>query len=356
MFRIDTSRRVADRPASAAPGSPGYFTNGDPTTGYLPTQLDGEWFNGVQENLMQVLAAGGIAALKGPSGDSNLLDAIRAIIDQKTRTVLTNHLNLYVATTGNDANPGTAGAPFRHIQHAIDYIYKELDLNGFGVWINLAAGTYTEALSLTGRPVGSPAWWATPINIVGNPADPASVHITMSDVNYNIVFVGAGGGLHLSGVKLSHSAAIGTSPANLIYAALSGWIYVSDVEFGASPSAHILCHQARVESLGTDWTRTSVSPYKISGGAVYHAHCHDGGLVYLHGTTVTFVGTPNFTSDLVYSSAAGRIDAANMTFVGSFTGRRFYSGPGGFIQTNGAGVNYFPGSIAGVIDPLGFYY
>jgi hypothetical protein len=74
MFRIDTSRAVAARPASAAPGSPGYFTNGDPATGYLPTQLDGEWFNGVQENLMAVLADGGISPAKGPSGDNNLRD------------------------------------------------------------------------------------------------------------------------------------------------------------------------------------------------------------------------------------------------------------------------------------------
>ena len=79
---------------------------------FLKTQLDGEWFNGVQENLLAVLTAGGISPVKGPSGDVNLRDAIYGMIDGRTRTVLSNHYNCYVSPSGNDANPGTIGAPF----------------------------------------------------------------------------------------------------------------------------------------------------------------------------------------------------------------------------------------------------
>ncbi len=355
MFRIDTSRAVLSRPASAAPGTPGHFTNGDPTTGYLATQLDGEWFNGVQENLMAVLAAGGIAPVKGPAGDNNLLDAIRAVIDQKTRTVLTNHLNLYVSPSGNDANPGTVGAPFLTIQAAINYIYRELDLNGWGVYINLAAGTYSGTVYVAGRPVGAPAWWGTPVNIVGNPAAPASHHITLADDSQNLVSVINGAGLFLQGVKLSHTGTPGGLP-NLAFAAMAGWIVIDRCEFGAAPGTQLYAHQARVETLPTDYQRTGAAAYTVSGNARHHAVSLDGGFVILHGSTVTLSGSPAFSIAFVHSESGGRIDAVNTSFVNGATGSRYYSGPGGYIITGGGGANYFPGNVAGAADPLGFYY
>ena len=45
-----------------------------------------------------------------------------------------------------------------------------------------------------------------------------------------------------------------------------------------------------------------------------------------------------------------------MTYTGGATGSRYYTGPGGFVQTGGGGANYFPGNAAGGADPLGFYY
>ena len=354
MFRIDTSRAVLSRPASAAPGTPGYFTNGDPATGYLATQLDGEWFNGVQENLMQVLAAGGIAAVKGPAGDVNLRDAIFAMIDGRTRTVLTNHLNLYVSPSGNDGNPGTIGAPFLTIQAAINYIYRELDLNGWGVYINLAAGTYSGTVYVAGRPVGAPAWWGTPVNIIGNPAAPASHHITLADNTQNLVSVINGAGLFLQGVKLSHTGTPGGLP-NLAFAAMAGWIVIDRCEFGAAPSAHLYAHQARIETLPGDYLRTSAAAYTISGGAIHHAVGLDSGYVIMRGSTITLTGTPAFSNAFVLSETAGRFDAVGVGFSGGATGLRYYAGPGGFITTGGGGANFFPGNAPGVTHALGYY-
>ena len=182
MFRIDTSRAVAVRPDADAAGTPGYFGAGDPTTGFLPTQFSPDWCNDLQENIMEVLADGGITGVKGPDGDVNLRDAIRAMVAGKTRLRLSGNLDLYVATTGNDANPGTVGAPFRNIQSAINYVYGRLDLNGYPVAIHIGAGTYTEVVNIRYPPVGA-APLGTPITLLGDTTTPSNVVVTTSDAS-----------------------------------------------------------------------------------------------------------------------------------------------------------------------------
>jgi hypothetical protein len=49
----------------------------------------------------------------------------------------------YVATTGNDANAGTQGAPWRTVQHAVDSVHA-------GGTVNVRGGTYSELVSIHG--------------------------------------------------------------------------------------------------------------------------------------------------------------------------------------------------------------
>jgi hypothetical protein len=58
------------------------------------------------------------------------------------RTVLTGNTNYYVATTGNDSNPGTIGSPWLTLQHAMDFISSMIDIAGFFVFVNIGAGTF----------------------------------------------------------------------------------------------------------------------------------------------------------------------------------------------------------------------
>lgn len=53
------------------------FTDGDPVTGIQATVVTDEWANDIQEELMSVLAAGGVAPVKGVQ--DQVLKAIRAI-------------------------------------------------------------------------------------------------------------------------------------------------------------------------------------------------------------------------------------------------------------------------------------
>lgn len=75
MHRIDHPTAVAERPAPAAPGTPGYFDGGDPQTARDATWVTPDWANDVQENICQVVEAAGIALAKGDV--TQLLKAIQ---------------------------------------------------------------------------------------------------------------------------------------------------------------------------------------------------------------------------------------------------------------------------------------
>ncbi|WVR18346.1 hypothetical protein y223_00066 [Bordetella phage PY223] len=78
MFRIDHPTAVAVQPVPGAAGTPGFFTEGDPVGGIAPTVVTGDWANMVQEELMSILTAAGIAPDK--AANAQVLAAIQAII------------------------------------------------------------------------------------------------------------------------------------------------------------------------------------------------------------------------------------------------------------------------------------
>ncbi len=78
MHRIDSSTAAATLPAPAAAGTPGYFTAGNPAAGIPPTSLTNDFFNALQEEIVAVLAAAGIAPDKTNNGQ--LLAAIRVLV------------------------------------------------------------------------------------------------------------------------------------------------------------------------------------------------------------------------------------------------------------------------------------
>lgn len=81
MQRIDGPTRAAALPAPSATGaggnSPGFFQRGDPLTGTPPTTLDADWANMVQEEIVSVVVAGGLALDKANHGQ--LLAALNAL-------------------------------------------------------------------------------------------------------------------------------------------------------------------------------------------------------------------------------------------------------------------------------------
>jgi len=77
MFRIDHPTAVAVKPAPGAAGTPGFFTEGDPVGGIAPTVVTQAWCNSVQEELMSILTAAGIAPDKAAT--NQVLLALQAL-------------------------------------------------------------------------------------------------------------------------------------------------------------------------------------------------------------------------------------------------------------------------------------
>lgn len=62
------------------------------------------------------------------------------------RTILTTATTYYASPTGSDSNPGTLAKPWATIQHAVDFIGKNIDSAGQQITIQLADGTYAGPL------------------------------------------------------------------------------------------------------------------------------------------------------------------------------------------------------------------
>lgn len=80
MQRIDHSTAVASKPQPSEPGTPGFFSGGDPNTGRDATWITPDWANDVQENICEVIEAAGISLGKGDG--LQLLAAIRHFAGQ----------------------------------------------------------------------------------------------------------------------------------------------------------------------------------------------------------------------------------------------------------------------------------
>ncbi|RQV20674.1 hypothetical protein DF039_12625 [Burkholderia cenocepacia] len=64
MFRTDQNTAVTALPVPAPAGTPGFFTGGNPATGQAATIVDADWLNMIQEELISILTAAGIAPSK----------------------------------------------------------------------------------------------------------------------------------------------------------------------------------------------------------------------------------------------------------------------------------------------------
>lgn len=60
MQRITDPSAASSLPASISTGSPGFFTNGNPTVGIAATIFTQDWGNGVQEELIAILTKAGV--------------------------------------------------------------------------------------------------------------------------------------------------------------------------------------------------------------------------------------------------------------------------------------------------------
>lgn len=74
MYRIDNPSAAAALPTPKPPGTEGYFTAGNPTTGQQATIVEADFLNTVQEELMNLINKGGITPDK--TNNAQVLQAL----------------------------------------------------------------------------------------------------------------------------------------------------------------------------------------------------------------------------------------------------------------------------------------
>ena len=245
---------------------------------------------------------------------------------------------LYISNAiGDDTYDGlTPTTAFKTLQKAWDVASRTIDLAGYTLTFQIADGTYTAGVNALGflngqRDASSVVW-------KGNAANPAAVLINTP----NSCFINVSGAMRVQDLKLQ------STNGNCLGVNYNGSIEYQNVDFGASGGAHIAPVSGVISAVGN---------YRISGGAPSHIEAPTSLSIATKVTatiTVTLAGTPGF-SKFMLAYGASVISMPNVVYSGAANGQKFDAGLNAVIFTAGAGINYFPGSSAGITSTGGQY-
>jgi len=325
------------------------------STGWTSGILPSAWINKPirQASIISSMIAQFIVDRTGQNavddGTTATLEALFiAALNQLQRIKLVADLNIYVATTGSDSlNTGlTIGSPFLTIQHAYNYVQAAYDVNGFNVFINIAAGTYAatgSSLLLANGP--APGVFGNPITLLGNVSSPGTV--ILQTTGAVTIDCAQGAKVQTQGLTMTSGTGFDTVRSE------SGSIFTvgQATTFGSSGGNQLVASSSGVIQAGT-------SPYTITGGGASHLFAQTGGSINVaSGNTVTLTGTPAFSTAFAIASAVGAIQSVQNTspYSGAATGPRYLAQINGVINTNGGGGTYFPGGSAGSVASGGQY-
>jgi hypothetical protein len=141
MYQIDNSSAATTQPASTPPGTPGFFTDGSVTGGIPATIVPAEWFNAVQQELINVLVAAGITPVK--STFTQLASAIKAIASASGFVPYSSAFGAYPVGALLQRSDGTGGWI-----NAVASNTSDPDTGGAG-WLPVLGSTTPLSLALT---------------------------------------------------------------------------------------------------------------------------------------------------------------------------------------------------------------
>lgn len=272
-----------------------------------------------------------------------------------SQPVLQTNTTYYVnASTGSDSNNGlTSGTAFATLQKAVDVI-NSFNLNGYGVTVNVANGTYAQT---TLRPLNGTG----SIYFQGNSASPSSVII--SSTLGSALKANDCSGYTIDGFKVTTSApdlSIG-DPGSGFYLSGSSGINFKNINLGACQGYHVNCEGGALAtfSAGTITISGGLTPNAISLGVSFYVA--NGGYMTWVGapggqpslTISTSVSIPYFI--LATSNGSTSMIFSSITGASNVTGQKYLATLNGVIYTGGLGVNYYPGSTGGSTNTGGQY-
>lgn len=243
-------------------------------------------------------------------------------------------------SSGNDANTGlTSGTAWATVAHALK-VLATFNLNGNIVTLKLA---------LTGIDYAMPTNFVAPSNgqlvILGDTAAQASYTLAGAPAANLGVVDATGGSVALRGLTVKYT---GGGGSGLVGNSCS--ISLQNVTFATTvvgANALILSSTGCVCTIGAGCF--------LNGSAGAALEFANGGVIQ-QGAIVGISGSPSFTAFALGTNAGVfTVTTTGLSFSGTCSGQRFNLANAAGANTNGAGVNYFPGSSAGVVTSPAYY-
>lgn len=247
------------------------------------------------------------------------------------RTILTADASYYVDnTTGSDANDGSVGSPFATAQYAWNYLSGALDLGQFSITINLAASVTPYTLQAY-----TPFLQGATVYIRGAGSATTTLASFVLGVPTLAQWIDIDG-FTLTGGFFSYAIGyvnVGSAIGDIVAGDPSGHAHF----WADGPSVYL--------NVGTvSVTHDAPRFFSVGSGAV----CS------MDGTTVTGVGTRNFSDAFAVCYGGGLLNHTDFSYTGTVTGRRFDVNSNSIIDVGGD-PNFFPGDVAGTVSDGGQY-
>jgi hypothetical protein len=263
--------------------------------------------------------------------------------------LLTANTVFYVnGTTGSDTlYDGTAAAisgvhgPFKTIQRAVNEGFKFGPSATYGITINVADNTYLEAV----------IWPTIPgpgITIDGNAGTPANVHVNATGIGSAISVNGP----NTATVKNLKWTANSANTAGVGANGAGASLFTINTESGACAS---WCF------LGNGGGAVNIGAHRFTANVGDAFAAYRNGTINLQGAVAYTITTPiTVGGAFARVVSGGQIEVPatgtpTFTNPGNVTGKKYDASLNGVINTQGAGVNYFPGTVAGTTATGGQY-
>lgn len=215
---------------------------------------------------------------------------------------------------GNDLNDGlaaTTGA-FKTIGAAVLAIYQQVDCQNGNPQINIAAGTYTESVTLFGQITGGNFILFQGVS---------SASVTWKPSTNFCLLVGDNAECQVSGIKFDNTSGANNA-VGISFHQYSVCDVLNDIQFGTFPgttSAHMNNDKGGYINLPQNYT--------ITGSAAYHIQVASGCVVtQAGGGTISIQNTPTFTTFYFASNVCSINFNSAVTYTGAITaGAKQYS-------------------------------
>lgn len=274
----------------------------------------------------------------------------KTTVSALTRISLTGDVTYNVSTTGNDVSgDGSAGNPWATAQHAADFIASSLDLKSFTATVQFAAGTY---VGLT-IPIFYSSTVFANVKFIGDTVTPTNVILT-ENPNGNVISSGLQDSINttttFSGFEfLSSSSFSDTIDCTGL---IRGVVFEGPNVVAGNNTGTLFSGCLQIKGGMTIDGASMTTPRRFA-----YVAKNSSGVNEVIGIrdTITFTGSPNFTSEFVASNLNGILTDVFATYSGTATASRRFAVRGGIIRGASNGKHTFPGTLEGTIENGGIY-